>query len=229
MHSRDSTRWNLEHALSQTGCPICQLAQKGVQRFFDGLLYENANDAEIRRRVAAALGFCNRHAWQMRSVNGSALGMAFLNRDALNQWQRQLEQVQKPSGRGILERFCKLAAHANRAKAKCLACERQNEIEQRYIETLIESLPEHDFRVALRQSEGLCRTHYARACAAAPRAEALETLLEIQMEINARLVAELDEFIRKNDYRFMSEGFGAEGNAWVRAIERLAGAEGAAC
>ena len=229
MHSRDSTRWDLEHSLSQEGCSICRLSQKGIAHFLDGLLYESVNDPGIRHHSTQSLGFCNRHAWQMRSVNGSALGMAFLNRDALNQWQRQLEQVQKPSGRDSLERFHKLAAHANRAKAKCLACERQNEIEQRYIDTLIESLPEPDFCEALRQSEGLCRTHYARASAASPRVEALETLLEIQMEINTRLVAELDEFIRKNDYRFMSEGFGSEGNSWIRAIERLAGAEGAAC
>ena len=33
-----------------------------------------------------------------------------------------------------------------------------------------------------------------------------------------------DEFIRKNDYRFMSEGFGSEGDAWIRAIECLSGA-----
>ncbi len=50
---------------------------------------------------------------------------------------------------------------------------------------------------------------------------------KIQTTINRRLVTELDESIRKNDYRFVSEGFGAEGDAWIRALERLSGAAGA--
>ena len=225
MHSRDSTRWDLEHALSQAGCAICRLTQKGIARVVDGLLYESVNDPDVRRRSAQALGFCNRHAWQMRSVHGSALGMAFLNRDALNQWQAQLEQARESRGRGTLERFRKQAAHANHAKGKCLLCERQHEIEQRYAETLNAAIADDTFRDALRQSAGLCLPHFAQACELATRVETLETLLEIQMEINARLIGELDEFIRKNDYRFMAEGFGAEGDSWIRAIERLAGAE----
>jgi AraC-like DNA-binding protein len=223
MSSRDSTRWDLEHALSPKSCAICRLSQKGIARFVDGLLYESVSDPDVRRRAAQSLGFCHRHAWQMRTAHGSALGIAFLNRDALNQWQAQLERAHKP--RAPLERFREQVAHASHAEKECLVCERQNEIEQRGIQTLLESLLEQGFRDTLRQSAGLCRPHFAQACAAAARAETLQALVEIQMEINAHLLAELDEFIRKNDYRFMAEGFGAEGDAWIRAIERLAGAE----
>ncbi|MCX7840480.1 MAG: DUF6062 family protein, partial [Anaerolineae bacterium] len=205
MNSRDSTRWDLERALGESGCAVCRLARVGVQRFFDGLLYENANDAAIRQRVADALGFCNRHAWQMRA-QGGALGIALLNRDALRQWQHQLEHTRQP-------------VHANRGTAQCLACEKQDEIEARVITVLIESLTDDDFRARLRTSAGLCRPHFARACAAASRDETLRMLVEIQIAVNARLLAELDEFIRKNDYRFIGEGFGAEGDAWLRAIE----------
>ncbi len=224
MTSRDSTRWDLERALAEPGCAICRLAQQGVLRFFDGLLYENANDAAIRQRVADALGFCNRHAWQMRA-QGGALGIALLNRDALRQWQRQLERA-PARGRGIT-RARQSAAHANRARRECLACEKQNEIETRLIAALIESLSDEDFCARLRDSAGLCRPHFARACQVASHIETLDALIEIQSAVNARLIAELDEFIRKNDYRFIGEGFGAEGDAWLRALERLAGAEGA--
>jgi hypothetical protein len=37
------------------------------------------------------------------------------------------------------------------------------------------------------------------------------------------LRAELGEFIRKNDYRFINEGFGAERDAWRRAVATGAG------
>jgi hypothetical protein len=131
MSQRNSLRWELAQALKQKTCPICWVSQKSVQRFLDGLLYENVNDPDIRRHVTAALGFCHRHAWQMRTVNGGSLGMALLHRDALQQWQNPIDQVSKPGGR------------------------------------------------------------------------------------------------TENDYRFVSEGFGAEGDAWIRAMERLSGAEGA--
>ncbi|MCI0476528.1 MAG: DUF6062 family protein, partial [Anaerolineales bacterium] len=138
---------------------------------------------------------------------------------------RQLEQARQPRGRGVLGRVRKLAARANHAKEKCLVCERENEIEQRNLKVLIELLAEGDFRAKFRASAGLCRPHFAQACETAPHVETLDALIEMQTEINARLIAELDEFIRKNDYRFMAEGFGAEGDAWIRAIECLAGAE----
>lgn len=218
MNSRDSRRWDLEHALDKAGCAVCRLARAGVQRFFDGLLYENANDAVIRQRVANALGFCNRHAWQMR-MQGGALGITLLYRDALRQWQHQLEHTQT---RGHARKL----AHANRGTARCLACEKQDEIEARVIAVLVESLADDDFRARLYASAGLCRPHFARACAAASRTETLDALVEIQIVVNARLLTELDEFIRKNDYRFIGEGLGVEGDAWLRAIERLAGAEG---
>ena len=35
------------------------------------------------------------------------------------------------------------------------------------------------------------------------------------------LVAELEEFVRKNDYRFRDEPWGGERDAWRRALLRL--------
>ena len=119
-------------------------------------------------------------------------------------------------------------AQANAPHAKCLACERQADIERRYMAVLIESLADHTFADALRASAGLCRPHFAQACDAAKETKTLNALAEIQSAINQRLLGELDEFIRRNDYRFMSEGFGSEGNSWIRALERLSGADGAA-
>lgn len=225
MNQPNGIRWELDQALKQNGCPICWISQKSVRRFLDGLLYENVNDPGIRQHVTAALGFCNRHAWQMRAVNGGSLGMALLHRDALKQWQQQLDQATRVHGRGDVER--KQIAQANESREKCLACERQAEIGQRYIETLLEALPDREFTDALHQSAGLCRAHFAQACHSATQVEMLDALVEIQMVINRRLIGELDEFVRKNDYRFTAEGFGVEGDSWIRAIAHLAGSEGA--
>jgi hypothetical protein len=39
------------------------------------------------------------------------------------------------------------------------------------------------------------------------------------------LVSELDEFMRKYDYRFSSEPFGKEKDSWRRAVDMIVGAK----
>ncbi len=48
MSQPNSIRWELDQALKHDACPICWASQKSVQRFLDGLLYENVNDSGIR-------------------------------------------------------------------------------------------------------------------------------------------------------------------------------------
>ena len=47
--------------------------------------------------------------------------------------------------------------------------------------------------------------------------------MSIHVEKMKKLRAELGEFIRKNDYRFIHEGFGAERDSWRRAVVMGAG------
>jgi hypothetical protein len=54
----------------------------------------------------------------------------------------------------------------------------------------------------------------------------VERLRAIHYDKLESLKAELDEFIRKNDYQFAGEGFGKEGDAWLRAIGMVVGKRG---
>jgi DNA-binding transcriptional MerR regulator len=93
---------------------------------------------------------------------------------------------------------------------------------------MLKALAQDDERMqaALRSSAGLCLPHLRRALALARDPAAFERLLAITQEKMAELAGELDEFIRKNDYRFSQEGFGAEGDSWRRAIAWMVGARG---
>lgn len=223
MNPRDPMRLDLEQAFREPGCAICRLGAKHVHHFLDGLLYESVNDPGVRRRVGRARGFCNRHAWEMRSLSGNALGMALLHRDALKEWQREIEAADRPDPSSKRGRYKDRIAHANAAHATCLACEAQAEIQQHLVDMLNRSLSDGEFADAFKSSAGLCRPHFAAACELALDRHTLTALQQAESEINQRLLAELDEFIRKQDYRFTSEGFGAEGDAWVRAIARMSG------
>lgn len=50
-----------------------------------------------------------------------------------------------------------------------------------------------------------------------------QALLAAQREAWAALMTEVDEFIRKNDYRFQHEPRGDEHDAWLRALDALVG------
>ena len=71
-------------------------------------------------------------------------------------------------------------------------------------------------------SSGLCLPHLERALRSAPR-QAYCFLVEAESEKLNRLLGELSEIIRKNDYRFREEPWGAERDAWMRATGKLKG------
>jgi hypothetical protein len=90
---------------------------------------------------------------------------------------------------------------------------------------LTDALGDEDARMqeALTQSEGLCVPHLRGAIALARSETAVDTLLTLTIAKYHSLQAELTEFIRKNDYRFIHEKMEAEGHSWLRALSALIG------
>ena len=81
-------------------------------------------------------------------------------------------------------------------------------------------------QAALAASAGLCLVHVRAALALASNAAAFDFLRDDARQHLARLAAELAEYIRKNDYRFAGEAFGAEGDSWQRALAAMVGTRG---
>jgi hypothetical protein len=79
---------------------------------------------------------------------------------------------------------------------------------------------------ALQDSGGLCLPHLRRALDQIKNASEVAALLTVHREKLEGLRAELAEFIRKNDYQVIKEGFGKEGDAWLRAIGTVVGQRG---
>ena len=53
-----------------------------------------------------------------------------------------------------------------------------------------------------------------------------ERIIAIQQQGWKRLLGELDEFIRKQDYRFREEPIGSERDSWIRAVALVSGQPG---
>jgi hypothetical protein len=213
------------------------LEQQGVERYLDNHFYENVNSPDWRNRLRASLGFCHEHAWL--GVNqrlGDALGYAIIYHDIVNTILSQLDDdnhpIQNPRGwtsllgqipeqaRGMIEKML----YAFTPRKRCPVCEHQEETTRTILTVLLEELKTPEMTEALQISEGLCLPHLRLVLEQIKDRSICEKLFTIQREKLEGLRAELAEFIRKNDYQVIQEGFGKEGDAWLRAVGLVTGA-----
>jgi hypothetical protein len=216
---RDSTAFEVREALEEPGCVVCRLAVRSVGRWLSAVAYDQINDVELRTELRDARGFCNAHAHRWLREARNTLGTAIVYRDLLRAGLRTLDngggsQSGRGRWRGIL---------GGGGAAKCPACSAQKEAEGRYLAALLATAASDPG--ALTRSDGLCLRH-ARAAARRGGAGADRAVEQTRAAI-ARLLAELDEVIRKEDYRFRhEERTDAERAAPGRAVARAAGADG---
>lgn len=228
-------RW----ALTQTGCPLCRLLARNADNYIDGVLWELVNDPEIRHNLNQARGYCREHAWLLVRY-GASLGVAILMLDVLEtvlkvldegefapppgfslqqMWRGRNQQPQNDSGPADL-----VAGLA--PQSPCPVCAQMEHDKAYYLDALLAFLGDgpDSLASAYRASAGLCLPHFRLALQRVPDEETFQNLTAAQNAVWERLKVDLQEFIRKNDYRYIRESFGEEGDAWRRAIEAISGA-----
>jgi hypothetical protein len=226
--------FDLLEVCTEPGCPFCRLADATVGRYLTSILYESVTDPEARSQLRRSLGFCNEHAWRLPDAGtGVALGIAIIYRDLMGtvlnelvgaRFKRQT-RVSLPAVQEALERekpttTTQAVVQRLQPQQGCPACAHRDKIETSALITLMDALAKQDERMqaALQASDGLCLPHLRRAFELARNETAFEALLAVTKEKLVKLQHELDEFIRKHDYRFQHEGFDTEGDSWQRAI-----------
>jgi hypothetical protein len=214
--------FNLVDAFKE-GCPICFLVKKGGNKFMDDLLYENVNDPGVREHIRRSAGFCNKHAWQMHKI-GDGFGLGIIYEDLL---RIVLEKapVRDDSSASIKKEL--FDVRGIQSKCSCIVCDQEKTIEKQYCSLFIKSLNDPEFLAQYRNAvSGLCFPHIFSILKESGADETQRTIVQIEMDKAHTLLDELRVFVKKHDYRFEKEGFGSEGNSWIRAIEKLAGKEG---
>ena len=229
-----STAYELLKACRQPGCPVCRVEQAMIERYVGSLLFESVNDIPTRERLRASLGFCREHAQLAVDKNlGNALGFAIIYQDVINNVLRQFEsEGASPSAArlpAILKRMptqvgemLQKVLYALTPHKHCMVCQQRDKSQHLVLSALLEDFSE-EMKTALQGSEGLCFPHLKKAFEASTDPAVSEFFLALHRQQLESLRAELAEFIRKNDYRFQDEGFGAEGDAWLRAIRKVSG------
>jgi len=206
-----STLHDLIEACQKTGCPVCRVEARILERYIDNLFYESVNDIKTRDRLRASLGFCREHArLAMDKRLGNALGFAIIYQDVITNILRGFDEDAN-------------IAEALTPREGCMVCQQQEKTTQLVVSAFVDGLTESQMQQALQTSDGLCMPHLKKVAEPIRGLATIDLLRSIHREKLESLHRELAEFIRKNDYRFKDEGFGTESDSWKRAVHKLTG------
>jgi hypothetical protein len=224
MADQDFLYHELLDAMQAGGCPLCRLARKASDSYLNALIYEGVVDVKVRERLRDARGPCPRHAWRIARRRGSVLGVSIIYRDVVNTLTRALEsQAQAPTSlfsRGQPDLARQLAPGQD-----CPACALEADSTQRYAKTLLKHLKLPEVEAAYVVAGGLCLPHFQTLLSHASAGQA-KTLAAWQATAWRQLRDELDELIRKHDYRFRGETVTEEeADSWERAVAMMVGDE----
>jgi Family of unknown function (DUF6062) len=228
-------RLDLIEALQHPGCALCYLAQHKSQRYVESLLDSAVIDVEQRDVWRDAKGFCHWHAGMAIAVPQAASSLAILYADVLADETRHLATLtaslpsapwQHQFWRRHIGKRIQLWLRTWRPRQACPACRLWHEQEQLYLTVLLDDWHDATLFSAFAQSSGFCVPHVARLMTHGSAHGHLPAFLIAQQERWQALQADLQEFIRKQDYRFAREPYGSEADAWQRVVALLSGLPG---
>jgi hypothetical protein len=200
-------------------CPLCALEADAMHGYFDAILYEAVNDPKVRAELVHSKGYCHRHAHYLTDMRDS-FGIAIL-------YQDQLQLFKDVLAKGVLV-DSERTSDMNDKQPLCPACRNQLETRQRYLTILVEGLVMPEIKAAYEASPGFCLPHLEMLLEIIKDPSVQDpSIQKIVSEFETRKLAglwdELQEFIRKHDYRYTDEPYGEERDSWVRAIKKLTG------
>jgi len=199
-------------------CALCELESSYIHHYFESMLYENVNNPDLRKQLNDAGGFCHRHAHLLLSFQ-DALGIAILYNDRIAYLCHFLDEIKNSSGRSLHKR---LETEQN-GYDNCPACTFEQETRKDKIDTFLEWLDEEELKREFESGQGFCKKHLIAVLKQTDDEKASAYIIDVHRKKYAQLLAELEEFMRKNDYRFIKDGFGKEGNSWFRAVKVMVG------
>jgi len=224
-HELAPLQLELRAAMASQGCPLCRLATKAERAFVDSLNYERVLDLGTRDALKASRGLCDQHSRFWQHVQGSALGVALVYRISLLDLLRDTEADKVQAG-PVFRRRGRASTAASRlvAEAPCPACTIGDDTSARFGGQLLVDIRDADVQALLVACGGLCLPHLRQVLTLKGAERVYELLMRAQRQAWAQLTGELEEFIRKNDYRFADESMTPqEGASWTRALDALVG------
>ena len=218
---RHAGEHDLIEAFSQPGCPVCRLSTEAVDAYLTSVCYEQVNDLDLREQLRSAGGFCRPHAERFIRQRLGQLAAAIVYRDVLNTARKRLAGGWAGRSRSMLAGLFGRSRASIRTVPACPGCEVEGEAEVRYLAVLRNRLRDTAVREKYQAGDGLCLPHIDQALQTDdPGAVALA---EAAVEMLGAIVDDLDEYIRKHDYRFHEAVWDGGEDTPERAVERAVG------
>ena len=215
----------LREAMGRWGCPLCRLSIKAEHAFIASLTYERVLDLKTRDALKASRGLCESHTRYWQHVQGSALGIAIVSRVSVLDLLRDTDEAKTRPG-SLFRRRDRAGDTAARLEESgpCPACEIGAGTVQRFGALLLQDIEDEAAQEDLLASGGVCLPHLRTILQLRHAERAFDALMRVQRQAWAKLMGELEEFIRKNDYRFTDEPMSeAEATSWTRVLDVLQG------
>ena len=232
--SKNLLRLDWIEVLQTPGCALCCMAQRKGQRYAEALLNEAVTDVDQRDIWRAAHGLCHWHAWMATEVPHSAGSLAILYADVLRHDLERLTALTAAAPttrrwrwRHSLAKRLQNWLRSWQQQRLCPVCHLWCEQERLYLQVLLDDWQAPELAQAFAASCGLCWWHTLRLVEQGGQHTHLQAVLAAQQVHMQRVQDELQEFIRKLDYRFGREPYGREADAWRRVVALYVGMRGA--
>lgn len=218
---RHAGEHDLIEAFGQPGCPVCRLSTEAVDAYLTSVCYEQVNDLDLREQLRSAGGFCRLHAERFIRQRLGQLAAAIVYRDVLNTARKRLAAGGGSGGRSRLAALFGGGRARPQNHPPCPGCEAETEAEGRYLTALRNRLVDPAVRAKYLAGDGLCLPHINQALQADDAGA--RALAVAAVEMLGSIVADLDEYIRKHDYRFTTPVWDGGEDTPERAVERAVG------
>lgn len=220
----------LREAIELSGCPICRTVLQRVTQSMRSIDYEFVNDPGWRADVETAWGFCNLHAQQWLD-SAHPLGTALIYEAVLGRIREQMDR-QRSARSGLARKLRgSLGGVATNGAAliesgTCPLCIVRESEAKMTIAQLMDELTTPAFREQYLASDGLCVTHLNAALRLDATSDAIDVLRMRLDSAHQQLQEQLQEIIRKYDYRYHNELLGDDRGSVERAVHQVAGLPG---
>lgn len=204
-------------------CPLCRIRNILEKRLTDQYLNESVME-DFQRRLVNERGFCMHHT-KMMHARQNKLSLALQHITRLTALKGKLEITAAP------KTAAKMAETFEHCGQTCVICDGVEVNMIRYYKTVAEMFcSEPDFKETLQKTNGFCLEHFGCLLKYAQFAknrkkDYIYTLTKLQKEQLEKLLADLNWFAAKHDYRNAEKPWNGAEKALERSILKLHGEE----
>jgi hypothetical protein len=194
--------------LTKSECAACFIIHRSIRHYISLVFLEELTVPEFRMPLRESLGYCRRHSKFVVPLisNIRKMGVAIVYEDLLSIVEGRIEET-----------------HSTPVMSRCPLCTIEAEIDAYTIQLIADYCGDSEFQERFQASPGLCLTHL-RAILAKLDGSAREFVISMHRKHVADMLHQVEQFIRKHDYRFSKERISDEElDAWKKAIRFVTG------